>query len=363
MTLVAGGTGGHVLPAVAFGEWAGRAKPGVKVNYVSGSRPVELEIYKANGIEPFVLRVSGSPAGASGFLTIKRCAELSAGFAAMWRRFGKIRPDVCVMFGGYASLPALFAAKVRGIKSVIHEQNSRAGRVTKIASFLRVPVASGWRECEGVAGENFTYAGVPVRRFDPTPKAEAWKILRARAKGDGPVVAVMTGSLGSDFLLRVVDETARRENFSSWNFFIVDPSVESPSQTAPNVTRLPRMWNIAPLYAVSDMLITRCGASTLTETLALGLPAVAAPWRGAADDHQMKNAMTARSRGKIEIWDESGDDADGLCEKLKRLYSNYGGRGGEGDRMLYNANDAGEKICARLWHIVTGEKGEVCGGR
>jgi UDP-N-acetylglucosamine--N-acetylmuramyl-(pentapeptide) pyrophosphoryl-undecaprenol N-acetylglucosamine transferase len=353
MTLVAGGTGGHILPAIAFGDWVRREKPDVGLSYLSGSRAVELDIYRASDIEPFALGASGSPLGASGLVSAKRWVELISSFLQAGRLLKKLKPDICILFGGYVSIPALFAGRIRGTRQVLHEQNALAGRATRIAAKLGVPIASGWKECERLKRSTFTCVGVPVRQIRGMAKDEAWKAIGARPAFAGPVVSVMAGSLGSKNMVEITAGLSKLDRFSSWNFFVVDPEAGAPSKLGRNLTALPLMWDIAPLCAVSDLWITRGGASTLSEIRAIGKPAAVIPWRGARDDHQMKNALSAAESDKIRVWDEKHDSPADLADKIQGLHANYVSKNGDSANLLYNAGDAGETNCRRLWNFVS----------
>ena len=362
MILVAGGTGGHILPAIAFGDWLRREKPYVGIDYMSGSRPVEREIYHASDIEPCAIGITGSPSGIKGVRSLLRWVDLMKGIREAGRILKNMSPDACVLFGGYASVPALLAGRAKGIYTVLHEQNALAGRVTKLASKFGVKIASGWDICEGLKRSRYTPVGVPIRRMPFTPKETAWKMLGVCPyTGSGPVVSVMTGSLGSGGMTDILMELTKLEPFRSWFFLLLDPGNETP-RSAGNIVHLPRMWDISPLYSVSDMLITRGGASTLTEAIAMRKPTVAVPWRGAADDHQMKNALTAFAvSGEMTlVWDERTDSMDGLASKLEHLYDKYIRRNGFEANLLYNSSDAAETNCRRLWDFVANYwKGEV----
>jgi UDP-N-acetylglucosamine--N-acetylmuramyl-(pentapeptide) pyrophosphoryl-undecaprenol N-acetylglucosamine transferase len=254
----------------------------------------------------------------------------------------------------------MLAARSRKIRSVLHEQNALAGRVTKLADRIRVPIASGWDECEGLEPGHYAKVGVPIRRFRAMSRQEAHSILGTGGDGIGPVASVMTGSLGSGSLSEVLAELAKMEVFLTWTFFAIDPRVDAPQRAGANVTRLPKMWDISPVYAVSDILVTRCGASTLAEIEALGIPAVAVPWRGAADDHQMKNARLAAASEKILIWDELNDTLADLAEKIQNLYAVYCDSKSSKGNMLYNAGETCEKNCRLLWDFADSfRKGEV----
>jgi UDP-N-acetylglucosamine--N-acetylmuramyl-(pentapeptide) pyrophosphoryl-undecaprenol N-acetylglucosamine transferase len=271
-------------------------------------------------------------------------------------------PDACVLFGGYASVPALAAGRVMGIYTVLHEQNALAGRVTKLASKLGVKIASGWGNCEGLKRSRYTPVGVPIRRMPPMPKETAWDAIGLSPhKGSGPVVSVMTGSLGSGGMANILTELAKRESFPQWLFLMLDPGSETP-HSAGNIVRLPHMWDISPLYSVSDMLITRGGASTLTEAIAARKPTLIVPWRGAADDHQMKNALAALavSGETALVWDERADSLDEFAVKLEILHGKYIRGNSFTANLLYNSGETAETNCRRLWCFAANHwKGEV----
>jgi UDP-N-acetylglucosamine--N-acetylmuramyl-(pentapeptide) pyrophosphoryl-undecaprenol N-acetylglucosamine transferase len=171
----------------------------------------------------------------------------------------------------------------------------------------------------------------------------------------------LTGSLGSGGMANILTELTKSERLASWFFLLLDPEVETP-QAAGNVVRLPRMWDISPLYSVSDMLMTRGGASTLTEATAARKPTVIVPWRGAADDHQMKNAREAfAASGEMTlIWDERGDSIGEFVLKLERLRDKYMRKNGLAANLLYNSSEAAETNCRKLWNFVAKHwKGEV----
>ena len=124
LILAAGGTGGHIWPAISFGRWIGRNKPDVSVSYICGRRPLELEIYASAGIEPYRLNIDGSPLSGEGLDRLKRT----------WGQFTALResatfirsesPDFVLLFGGYVTFPVLLASRMLRIPSAVHEQNA-----------------------------------------------------------------------------------------------------------------------------------------------------------------------------------------------------------------------------------------------
>ena len=347
MLLAAGGTGGHIIPAVVFGRWIERIHPSVRVGYMSGRRPVELEIYRSLKIEPFVMDASGSPFGAKRMESPRRWKDL---IRSVWQAGECMKgesPDLCVAFGGYVSAAAVLSAYMRGIPTVAHEQNALAGKVTLLARALGARVASGWDKCDPLRPDRFRPVGVPVRPLDGMSREQALARLGLDSlKNDGPAVAVMTGSLGSGRLSEAISSLSCQREFASWNFLIIDPAAARPLKAAENAVRLPRSWDIAPLFNAADILVTRGGASTLAETLASGMPAVVVPWRQAARDHQMKNALAMAHSGKIEIFDEMSGGVPDLAAKLMNLRHRSQREEKDIGKRMYNASI---NICERLW--------------
>jgi UDP-N-acetylglucosamine--N-acetylmuramyl-(pentapeptide) pyrophosphoryl-undecaprenol N-acetylglucosamine transferase len=254
------------------------------------------------------------------------------------------------MFGCYVSAPVLAACKASGARAVLHEQNARAGRVTLLASRLGVPVACGWERCGRLGSDRRAFVGIPIRPLRSADRRESRAALGVPGSAD-TVLSAAAGSLGSGSVMGTVASLARRPGFETWHFLLIDPAAREASRDA-NVTRLPRTWDMSPVYAASDIMVTRGGAATLAEALALGIPAVSSPWRGAAGDHQMENARSASeaSGGRILIWDEKSDSAEDLEKKLKDLRASNLSIN-EAANMLYNAIRVGEENCLRLWNF------------
>ena len=364
--LVAGGTGGHIVPAAAFGSWLKEKQERIEVDYMSGSRPLELEIYRQSGIEPLVLDIKGSPLGAPKGERIARWHDLIRSVGQAGRIIDSAKGkqyDLCLLFGGYVSVPALWVARRRGLHMLVHEQNARAGVVTRIASVLGVAVASGWKVCDPLADGKYIYTGTPIRRIKIADKEEAWRALGLPGElPREPIAVVTTGSIGSASVGGAVRKLAQEARWQNWHFLVVDADVDAPIREDAHLFRIPRIWEVGTLYSLADMLVTRAGASTLAEVEALGIPTLVIPWRGAAKDHQMLNANQLRDVDSIAVWDERNEGIDELSHKMEELGISRLPKKGDLDKRMYNAF---ENIGERLWRLAAGiMKGEVhVGGR
>ena len=345
LLLVAGGTGGHVWPAISFGQWIVKNKPEVSVSYICGSRPLELEIYSSAGIEPFKLQIEGSPFSGQGLDKVKRTYSQ---FSALKGSVSFLRfsaPDCVLLFGGYVSFPMLMACKILRIPFAVHEQNAYAGKVSRIASKMGAEIFTGWRECMPLQSSKYTRIGVPVREFPKVSPKDAWKQLGLPGElPKGPRLLVFSGSLGSASIKDLVMEVSSGEDFRDWTFIL--PAIsEKVEKVKENVFLLPKVWKTELLYSLADMATVRGGGSTLTEVSVLGIPSLVIPWEGAADNHQYHNAVSFSSENRAIIWDGRGTGED-FAKSLMRLYDIHLEKDKNEQGKQYNS--AGQ-ICQDLW--------------
>ena len=345
LLLVAGGTGGHILPAISFGQWIGKNKPEVSVSYICGRRPLEMEIYSSAGIEPYKLQIEGSPFSGRGLDKVKRTyGQLSAlKESVSFLRFSS--PDCVLLFGGYVSFPMLMACKILRIPFAVHEQNAYAGKVSRIASKMGAEIYTGWRECLPLDTSKYTRIGVPVREFPKISPVDAWKELGLPGElPKGPRLLVFSGSLGSASIKDLVIDVSTERDFTGWTFIL--PAIsEKAEKVKENVFLLPKVWKTELLYSLADMATVRGGGSTLTEVAVLGIPSLVIPWEGAADNHQYYNAVSFSSENRAIIWDGRGTGKD-FAKNLIRLYDIHLDKNNKEQGKQYNS--AGQ-ICRDLW--------------
>jgi len=321
LLLVAGGTGGHIFPAIALGQWLREKCPDVEVRFMCGTREIEQQIYRALDVEPFVLAVEGSPLGKKdlGSFMSRTAAILPAflkvhGFLKSWR------PDLCMLFGGYISMVPMMASDMLKIPLIFHEQNSRAGKMTRYGYWRRKPVLSGWDDCSPLKRNSFSPVGIPVRKLKRLQDQEAWNILHIGSPyPEGPIVVVIGGSLGSHDLLRSVRYLAEMEDFRNWTFLVLAEEGDYLYPLPGNLKFVGKQWDMSPLFTLADGAVTRAGASTLAELGTYGVPSVVVPWGNASESHQLLNAEAFLRNFKGELWVEGINPLDSLATKLKKV--------------------------------------------
>lgn len=322
--LVAGGTGGHIFPAIAFGNWLLREHKASSVIYVCGNRPLETEIYRSSGISPIVLPIDGSPLGIKGFSKrIKRFFNLFKSYFQIRNLIRENTPCVCFMFGSYVSLPALLSCHFAKIPSIMHEQNAVMGKVARLASKMGKTILGG-------------VENVPVRPFVRYPIDEALKRLAIPSEWrKSKIVGVLGGSLSSGTLTKILESVTG----ALPDVFFIMLGDKNESSWGSNVLFIGRQWDMNPVFSVINFAVCRGGASTLAELAAYSIPCVVVPWTAAADGHQEANADVFEQLTGNHVWREND-----RVESLIKMISLYGGNPNEYSGGLHD--EAAERLFA-----------------
>ena len=289
----AGGTGGHIYPALAIINKIKEEEPNSEFLYIGTHNRMEKDIVPKTGI-PFVgIEMYGFNRKnlLKNFKTIKCLYKSKKQLKSIIKEFN---PDIVIGVGGYITYPVITTAHKLGYKTFIHEQNSVAGKANLMMAdsvdLIGVSLKSSMNEFPtkkviftgNPCGEN----ALKVKRIDKT--------TLGFTKGKKLVVIVM-GSLGAENVHKFMKENINK--FSSKNYEVLYitgknnyediKSIKHPS----NVKLLPYLDNLAGLFKDTDILITRAGASTLSEIIALKIPSILIPSPFVPNSQQFKNAM------------------------------------------------------------------------
>ncbi len=316
--LSGGGTGGHIYPAVAVAEALGRKYgENVDILFVGAEGKMEMERIPALGY-----RIEGLPvAGLQRKLSLKNLS-LPLKLWRSSRRAKKVikefRPDIVVGFGGYASAPILMVAQRAGIPTVIQEQNSYAGLTNKLVGkrARRVCVAYDGME-RFFPAKRIVKTGNPLRgRLCENPdvtdkRGEALQYFDLQP--DTPIILIVGGSLGTRTLnnavLRRLDEIVAKGDVQLiWQ---TGKYYEAELDKALKDRELPGIWRGAFIdrmdlaFAAADVVVSRAGASTVSELCLVGKPTIFVPSPNVAEDHQTKNAQALSSVGAAMLIPDS----------------------------------------------------------
>jgi UDP-N-acetylglucosamine--N-acetylmuramyl-(pentapeptide) pyrophosphoryl-undecaprenol N-acetylglucosamine transferase len=297
-----GGTSGHVIPAIALLEALEDAGyPSDMLRYVGSRRGIEQRLMQSSSVAAEYLSISGlqrSLHPSKIFQNIMLPIRLSNSTAKAMQLLREWNPAVVISVGGYASVPIARAARKLRIPLLCVSYDRKPGLATKKQQYYAVACAVAF---EDSTLRNARHTGAPVRRdlrlLDVTARRpEALKSLNIRT--DHKVVTVVGGSLGSGLLnssinsiLTEIDAQELR-NITLIHIcgerFLSEPAPVVPSDI--EYRRIGYSDQMSDIYAVTDLLVCRAGASTVAEIATVGLAAIIVPWKDAADNHQELNA-------------------------------------------------------------------------
>jgi UDP-N-acetylglucosamine--N-acetylmuramyl-(pentapeptide) pyrophosphoryl-undecaprenol N-acetylglucosamine transferase len=322
VVIAAGGTGGHLFPAAAFAEEM--ARRGWRVFLMTDARGRRYaENFPAERIED----VSAASLSPNPLTIIPSLVKIFRGVNMAKKRFGELQPSLVAGFGGYPSFPALMAARARRVPILIHEQNSVLGRVNRAMATSARIVACGFERLDRLppkARSRKHVVGNPVRspilavRERPYPEAPAGGALN---------LLIIGGSQGARLFGEVVPEAiamlpeALRHRLKVVHQ-VRDEQIAGVNQVyqGANVNAEVAAFfsNMGDRLGAAHLVVSRAGASSVTELQVAGRPAILVPFAAAADDHQSANAEGLTAVGAADVFTEVEFEPVALAALLER---------------------------------------------
>jgi len=325
LVIAAGGTGGHVFPALAVAQVL--ARHGVVVEWVGSNRGLEARVVRDQAGFPLTeLTVQGLRGrGLVGLLGLPM--GLLRSLIDCWRVLARVRPGLVLVFGGYVSFPVGLAARLQGRPLWVHEQNAVMGTANRWLARLAQRVLTSFSTTQH-APASAVCVGNPVREA-----LTALPPVSARLMGEGQPLRllVLGGSLGARALnqalpsvvaglqpvwphgLAVWHQTGTSEEAAVQQAYAAQPIVPQNLRVEAFID------DMAAAYQWADLVVCRAGASTVAELAAVGLPAIFVPLPHAIDDHQTANAQALVQAGAALLVAQTDRLADALSVSLSSL--------------------------------------------
>ncbi len=320
--LAGGGTGGHVIPALAIAQEL-QKRYGAEVLFIGTARGIENRLVPAAGFPLRLVQV-----GALNKVDLKtRLKTLFDLPRAVWdsrRILAEFRPDVVIGVGGYASGPAMLAAILKRIPTLAFEPNVVPGFANRIVARMVSGAAVHFEE----TAQYFPRAqvtGVPVR--------EAFFEIAGKATlNDRPTLLVFGGSQGANAINQAMVQCLPALMKQLPDIHIIHQTGERGYNDAQAAYRqaglsaevYPFIADMPAFFARADLLLCRSGASTVAEITAAGKPAVFVPFPRAADDHQRVNAQALERAGAAVVVEETKLERVWLADTIAALLGDPG---------------------------------------
>jgi len=316
--IVAGGTGGHVIPGIAIAQDL-RTMHDCQCLFVGTARGMESRLVPQAGFELMLIEASGFKG--MGLLRRLRSLLLVPRSALRCLRILRdFRPQVVISVGGYASGPVMLAAWWRRVPALIFEPNVVPGLANRIAARFAKAAAVHFEQT-GRWFRSYEVTGVPVRKefFEvaPRPTGPTSRLfVFGGSQGSHILNETMTGSLSALRErvpgLSIIHQTGEREYEAVRRAY---DAAAIPATVAPFIP----MEKMPATFADADLVVCRSGASTVAEVAAAGRAAVFIPFAAAADQHQLRNAELLASRAAAELIPESELTTERFVETVAGL--------------------------------------------
>lgn len=316
----AGGTGGHIYPALSILNKILEKEPNSEVLYIGTTDRMEAKIVPEMGIPYKGVNVIGLKKD----FTIFKASYLFIRAIIKCRKIIKdFKPDIVIGVGGYITAPVIYSAKKLGIKTVIHEQNSIPGKSnTFLEKYTDKILVS-------LPGSKEHFSGDVVLTGNPrSQEAYYAKAMDKKELGfnkDKKLVLIVMGSLGSTTVTNCLLDIIPKFKGKDYEVLVIsgkDYFDRYPKDLPENVKVIPFLNNMVNLLKNVDVMVTRAGASTIAEIVAIGLPSILVPSPYVANNHQLFNAKELVKNNSALLLEEKDLNSDNLLKKIDLLLDN-----------------------------------------
>jgi len=316
MIVAGGGTGGHLFPGLAVAEALGDGDAALFVGSAGG---IEARVIPRTRFPFRALEVSGVRGrGARGVLEF--LWQVPAALRQAGQEVASFGADVVLGVGGYASFPAVVAAWLRGVPTVLLEQNARPGMANRVLGRIATRICTTFDAARGsFPAGRVVVTGNPVRSFATSPAARRADqsfcvLVFGGSQGAQSINAAMYAaapSLAARFeTFRLIHQTGRG---------LADDARERYARAGVRAEVHEFIEDMGAAYAAADLVVCRSGATTLAELAAVGKAAILVPYPKAADDHQRANAEVFVAAGAARMVLDADLTADRLAREVAEV--------------------------------------------
>ena len=307
VVIAGGGTGGHLYPGIAVAHELRSRRPDADISFAGTARGIEARVIPREGFELDLLRSSGLK-GKSIADRARGAALIPLGLADAWRIVSKRRPDLVIGVGGYSSGPVVMVAALRGVPTMLLEQNAVPGLTNRWLGRVVKAAAVTFDSTQAFFGSKAFVSGNPVRpEFFATtgPQQESGVDDQTSVTR----VLVFGGSQGAHAINVAMVEAAAQLAAGGSHLRLVHQTGERDVEMVRTAYRQaglqadvePFLYDMGGQLGSADVIVCRAGATTLAEITAAGRAAILIPLPTATDDHQRRNAEALAAAGAANV--------------------------------------------------------------
>ncbi len=317
----AGGTGGHIYPALAIINKIKEMEPSSEFLYIGTHNRMEKDIVPKQNINFKALEIYG--------FNRKKLLKNFKVIKCLFKSYNQCRkimkdfkPDIVIGVGGYVTAPVIMSANKLGIKTIIHEQNSVPGLTNiKLSKIVDKVLVSFKSSINAFPSSKTIYTGNPCS--DASKLVEEIKKDTIGLSKDKKLVLFVMGSLGSSKMNQVLVDNMHKFKNKDYEVLFVTGKDNyediSKIKFPANVKVVPYVDGLPKVMKCSDLMVTRSGASTLSELIALKVPALLIPSPNVTNNHQYKNAMDLVNGKAAILLEEKNLTEDNLVNTIDEI--------------------------------------------
>ena len=326
VVIAGGGTGGHLYPGIAVARELQSRQPDAVVSFAGTAQGIEARVIPREGFPLDVIRSSGVK-GKSMAGRLRGALQLPLSLLDSWRLLSARRPSLVVGVGGYSSGPVVMVAALRGMPTMLLEQNAVPGLTNRLLARVVKAAAVTFESTQAFFGAKAFVSGNPVRPefFHAGPNQES-------ARDDTTSVTrvlVFGGSQGAHAINVAMVEAAPQLAAGRPPLRLTHQTGERDVEMVRTAYRQagiqgevePFLYDMGRQLADADLIVCRAGATTLAEIMAAGKPAILIPLPTATDDHQRKNAESLVAAGAAEVLLQRDATGAAMAERIAALAS------------------------------------------
>jgi UDP-N-acetylglucosamine--N-acetylmuramyl-(pentapeptide) pyrophosphoryl-undecaprenol N-acetylglucosamine transferase len=318
LCIAGGGTGGHVMPALALADAARRHWSTLPVQFIGAERGLEASLLPERGENVLLLPIHSIQGAGIGQRLRVLLWELPAAVRQVRRHWRQARPSLVVGVGGYASVTGVVAAVLSRIPVVLYEQNAVPGLVNRTLARLSKKIMLGFADAA---------SRLPAAKAVVTGNIVAAALHGVRWQAHTPPrLLVMGGSQGAEFFNHLVPEACGLLAAQGLEFHVSHAAGKAPGRIEAVQQRYAEAGveaevigfcqDMPAFYAKGDLMIARAGAMSVSEAAMIGMPTVFVPLLHAADNHQWFNARALADHGAALIANQATTTAQSLADML-----------------------------------------------
>jgi UDP-N-acetylglucosamine--N-acetylmuramyl-(pentapeptide) pyrophosphoryl-undecaprenol N-acetylglucosamine transferase len=326
IVIAGGGTGGHLFPGIAVAKELKKKINDLRVLFVGTTKGVEAKIIPREGFEIRFIRSEGL-VGRGLYGSVRSALKIPLSLVDSFRLLKEVRPKLVFGVGGYSSGPLVLCAYLMGIPTIVHEQNTVPGFANKLLGKFVNTVAVTYHESMDFFPRNKTYlTGNPIREEIVKGERERGYGIFSLDKGRFTIF-VFGGSRGASSINNAMGEALTYLKDYRDNIQFLHQTGEEDFESMKGLyhargfkgTVIPFAYEMADAYAVSDLVISRAGATTLSEITACGKAVILVPYPFAAGNHQEANAKKLWDLGAAQVILDKGLNGKTLSDHIRHL--------------------------------------------